>query len=250
METEVDLFEYEQHVFDNAIDQIVSYRKGNEFNFKEFIKITKEYGWLLKQHREATRLADRVMNGLHEINLDLADKVHYDALTGLYNRRYMEDALERIISSIARTGTGQLSVLMLDVDYFKNYNDTYGHGAGDVCLKSIAKVLLRSVTRASDFAVRYGGEEFVIILPNTSRRGACKIAEKILKSVRDLNIPHEKSDAANCVTISIGITTGYIDPTQNGNEFIERADVALYMSKQNGRNKCTFLDFKIEEEGI
>jgi diguanylate cyclase (GGDEF)-like protein len=247
METEADLFEYEQQVFDNAIDQIVAFRKGNEFNFKEYVKITKEYGWLLKQHRQATQMADRIMHGLHESNLDLADKVHYDALTGIYNRRYMEDALERIISSIARSGTGQLSVLMLDVDYFKNYNDTYGHSAGDVCLKSIANVLLRSITRASDFAVRYGGEEFVIILPNTSERGACKIANKILESVRNLNIPHEKSDVANCVTISIGITTGDIEPLQNGNEFIERADVALYMSKQGGRNRCTFLNFR--EEG-
>ena len=132
-----------------------------------------------------------------------------------------------------------ISVLMIDVDFFKQYNDTYGHSAGDKCLITIAETLRKSMPRADDFVARYGGEEFVIVLPNTNESGACNVAERLLECVRNCNILHEKSDAANHVTISIGIATGIVEFTHTADDFIKCADQMLYKSKQTGRNKYT-----------
>jgi diguanylate cyclase (GGDEF)-like protein len=243
---EHDLFEHEQQVYDYSMNHIVEVlRNGAFFDFKEYITIAKEYGRLLRQLRITTRTADGITIDLHKNNLDLINKVNYDVLTGIYNRLYMEDSLKRIIGSMSRSG-GELSVMMVDVDNFKKYNDTYGHSKGDACLKSIAKILAASVSRADDFVARYGGEEFAVILPNTDESGACKIAGNILKRIKKRNIRHEKNEIAGHITISIGITTGNVEHTQSGTDYIERADKALYISKQNGRNMYTYIDFKEE----
>ncbi|MDR2860961.1 MAG: diguanylate cyclase [Syntrophobacterales bacterium] len=173
---------------------------------------------------------------------DLFTKANYDALTGVYNRRFMETSLRPTIELLSRS-EGLLTVLMADVDYFKHYNDTYGHEKGDLCLKAIAKVMADSVGRTNDFVARYGGEEFAAILPNTDKAGGCAIAQKILENVRTLNIPHAKSPAAEYVTISIGVTTGKVTHMQNWEVYLKRADEAMYASKQNGRNQYTYLDF-------
>ena len=135
--------------------------------------------------------------------------------------------------------------MMIDIDRFKLYNDTYGHGEGDNCLKSIARILSISIIRDADFVTRYGGEEFTIVLPYTDENGACIIAEKLLENIRNYNIPHNKSDIADYVTISIGIVTGKVKHSQKGNDYIKKADEMLYISKQRGRNKYThgFLEF-------
>jgi diguanylate cyclase (GGDEF)-like protein/PAS domain S-box-containing protein len=170
-----------------------------------------------------------------------AEKIYYDALTGIYNRRFFDENLERYIKSISRSGS-TLSLLMIDIDFFKKYNDTYGHSEGDNCLKIIAETLFKSITRTDDFVTRYGGEEFAVILPNTDENGARLIAEKLLQNVQYCNIPHEKSDVANCVTISIGVTSGKPKHTQNAKDYIKRADEMLYISKQEGRNRYTYGD--------
>jgi diguanylate cyclase (GGDEF)-like protein len=241
---EIDLFENERGIYDNALSRIAAVREGAQFDFAEYAEMAKEYGRLLKQLRRATRLADRTTINLYESNLDLTDKVHYDTLTGIYSRRYMEDNLKRIIRIMARSGGGLLSVLMIDIDFFKKFNDNYGHGEGDVCLKAVAKVLAASVMRPDDFAARYGGEEFLVVLPNTDVNGACSIADRILVSVRACGIPHIKSEIADCVTVSVGVTTAFVDHEHDGGDYIKRADEALYISKGNGRNKYTYLDFK------
>ena len=241
---EIDLFENEQRIYDNALNRIAEVCEGTQFDFAEYAEMTKEYGKLLKQLRRSTRLADRTTIDLHESNLDLTDKVHYDALTKIYNRRYLEENLKRVVKSIVRSGEGFLSVLMIDIDFFKKYNDTYGHSEGDVCLKTIAKVLAESVMRPDDFVTRYGGEEFVVVLPSTNEKGARVMAEKILENVRACGIPHKKNKAANCVTVSIGVTTANVDLEYDGEDYIKRADEALYMSKGNGRNKYTYIDFE------
>lgn len=183
-----------------------------------------------------------LMDNIHWLEKEV-DKMlyanHTDALTGIYNRRYFDENIDLVISNSSRSG-GMLSLFMVDIDYFKKYNDTYGHNEGDVCLKSIAETLSNSLSRATDFVARYGGEEFAVVLPNTDENGARIIAEKLLENVRNRNIPHEKSEVADYVTVSIGVATGTVNHKQCGAECMKRADEMLYLSKQNGRNQYSF----------
>jgi len=241
-----DLFAEEQQILDEGFLYLEDVRNGAGFDLHRYAVLLDEYRRLLRQLRRATRVADRTTINLHENNRDLADKVHYDTLTGIYNRHYLEDNLRRVINATARAGSC-LSVLMMDVDFFKKYNDTYGHLAGDECLKSVAEIIAGSLSRPDDFAARYGGEEFAVILPNTDEFGARYIAGRILNNVRERNIPHEKNEAADCVTVSIGVTTCAATYEQPPGDYIKRADEALYRSKRNGRNQYTYVDFREAE---
>ena len=231
-----DLFKHEQEIFDDAL----RYAAENECD--KYSELAKEYGRLLKQLRRSTKVSDRITHTLNISRHDLLDKVHYDVLTGIYNRRFLDENLARLIKSISRSG-GELSVMMIDIDYFKKYNDTYGHSEGDVCLKAVAETISESLSRADDFVVRYGGEEFTVVLPDTDETGARLIAERILESIRAKNIPHENSEAADCITVSIGVTTSEVLHEQSGEDYIRQADTALYYSKQKGRNRYTFINF-------
>jgi len=171
---------------------------------------------------------------------DLFVKGHYDGLTGIYNRRYMEITLQQVMTSLSRTDS-MLSVMLIDIDFFKKFNDTYGHSEGDKCLKVIARTLDKVILRSGDFVARYGGEEFAVILPGTDEAGAQLTAGKMLTAIRELKIPHEQNNNEGIVTISIGITTGYETYKRTWNDYIKKADEALYISKRSGRNKCTFL---------
>jgi len=242
----LDLFEREQKIFDGAKKRIEEAQNGGSLGFEEFASLVKEYGRLLKQLRQSTHFADRISNDLFEINITLDEKVHYDALTGIYNRRFMDDNFKRIINSLSRA-SGVLSVMMLDIDFFKKYNDTYGHSTGDECLKSVAKALNKAA-RMDDCVVRYGGEEFVILLPNTDEAGTEKMAARLLRNVRSLEIPHENSDIADYVTVSIGATTVSVKLNHPYKNYIECADKALYMSKNSGRDRYTHLKYN-EGEG-
>jgi diguanylate cyclase (GGDEF)-like protein len=237
----LDIFEHEQKIHDDAIKHAA--QADNTVSVKDYTLLTKQYGKLLKQLRRTTKFADKTSIGLHESNLDLEDKVHYDALTGLYNRRYMEESLQRIVRSLSRSGN-VLSILLLDVDYFKNYNDFYGHGMGDDCLKIIAEVLSGTIMRADDFAARYGGEEFIVVLPDTDETGAELVGKSFLENVRNLCVSHEKSLVSNHVTISIGSTT--VQPIRGDKykDYIKVADEALYSSKENGRNQYTYKKYE------
>jgi len=164
-----------------------------------------------------------------------------DSLTGIYNRRYLDGSIKRLIKLYSRTG-GSLSVLMIDIDYFKKYNDTYGHNAGDDCLRTVADALSQCIIREEDFVARYGGEEFVAVLPNTGENGALLVAERMLEKVRECNIPHQTSDIADYVTVSIGGTSDIINHLQQGKNYITLADEALYESKRNGRNRYTYIN--------
>jgi len=241
-----DIFSEEQGIYDTAVLHIKETENDTHIVKSKFEGLTKEYGRLLKQLRRTIKLSDRVADNLNTSIYDLRDKIHIDALTGIYNRRFMEDNLDRIIKSIARTG-GCLSVLMMDVDFFKRYNDTYGHSEGDTCLKTVADAIKESLSRPDDLAIRYGGEEFSVILPETDEPGARFIAGKILTNMREKNVPHEANDAAPCVTISIGVTTGIVSREQSGDDYLKQADKALYMSKESGRNRYTYLGFEEEK---
>jgi diguanylate cyclase (GGDEF)-like protein len=167
------------------------------------------------------------------------EKVFYDPLTGIYNRRYFDENLSRLIKVLSRS-EGTLSLMMIDIDFFKLYNDTYGHSEGDNCLKIVAKTLSKAIIRSDDFVARYGGEEFAAVLPNTDEKGARLIAGKLLEKIRNCKVQHEKSSVAGYVTISIGITTGTVNHKQSAEDYIKRADEMLYASKQSGRNKYSF----------
>jgi len=161
-----------------------------------------------------------------------------DQLTGIYNRRYLDGGLKKIIKLHSHTECC-LSVLMIDIDHFKKYNDAYGHDAGDGCLRTVAGILSECVIRKEDFIARYGGEEFAVILPNTDENGAKLVAERMLEKVRERNIPHRASDTAGYVTVSIGGATDVINHLQHGSHYIKAADKALYESKRNGRDRYT-----------
>jgi len=172
-------------------------------------------------------------------NVFIRTEVDYDALTGIYNRRFFDNNMKRVISFLSRS-ENPLSIMMIDIDFFKRYNDKYGHLEGDKCLKIVAQTLFRNIKRANDFVARYGGEEFIVILPNTDEQGAQLIADKLLDNIRNCKIPHEQNDAADCVTISIGVTTGKVTSSHKADDFVKKADDLLYKSKQGGRNRYSF----------
>lgn len=164
-----------------------------------------------------------------------------DGLTGISNRRHFDESL---LDEWARglRSAKPLSLILVDIDCFKAYNDTYGHQAGDECLKTVAQTLQGILKRPGDKVCRYGGEEFAAILPETPSKGALFIAEKMRAKIEALNIKHEKSKARPIVTISIGVAT--LLPTQSYNppELIALADKALYKAKNEGRNRVVMLD--------
>ena len=159
-----------------------------------------------------------------------------DPLTELYNRRYFDGALLKEYSRHSRSGA-EMSVLMLDVDHFKSYNDSYGHVKGDDCLRKIAQVIRDSTSRPPDITARYGGEEFVCLLPETGLDGARHVAESIRRKVTELGIPHVGSAAAEHVTVSIGVVCGQCVKDGAAIEFIVKADEQLYLAKSRGRNR-------------
>ncbi len=161
-----------------------------------------------------------------------------DGLTGLYNRRYFDNALRKEFYRLKRTGE-PLSLIMIDIDYFKNYNDTYGHLEGDNCLRLVTTCIRKIVTRTTDIVARYGGEEFVVILPVTNEEGALKIAEDIRREVEELKLPNTGSKINEVLTISLGVTTALRMIIESPDQIIHLADDALYNAKENGRNKVS-----------
>lgn len=162
-----------------------------------------------------------------------------DALTGLANRRYFDEALEKELSRL-RLYESTLSLIMLDIDYFKKFNDNYGHLAGDECLRVIASTLKAIIVQPSAVVARYGGEEFIVILPETDERKARVLGEKIRKSVENLAIPHITSDISKYVTVSLGITTVNPSEVSSPEQVLGLVDGSLYLAKKGGRNCCVY----------
>lgn len=161
-----------------------------------------------------------------------------DGLTGIANRRSFDRFLDEEWRRSLRKGH-DISILMLDIDFFKNYNDHYGHPQGDECLKQVAGVIAQAMPRAGDFAARYGGEEFACVLPETDREGALAVAERILHRVRELKIPHAQSKVEPYLTVSIGAATVMAPKVDaRAAELVAMGDQALYRAKEEGRNKA------------
>jgi diguanylate cyclase (GGDEF)-like protein len=181
----------------------------------------------------------RIRNHLRLVHqYKLLDQLAYlDGLTEIPNRRRFETILEKEWARSARNGTA-FSLAMVDVDYFKQYNDHYGHAMGDLALRKIAKALEHGLSRPGDFVARYGGEEFVMVLPETDATAAKVVTERLRMKVVDLNIPHQFSQVADYVSVSIGLVTiMHMDYATLPETILKTADQNLYLAKQNGRNQ-------------
>lgn len=166
----------------------------------------------------------------------LEQLANIDGLTELPNRRQFDAAFAAEWARAGRTGR-PLSVAIIDVDFFKRYNDHYGHAMGDHALQLVAKCLRKRIQRPGDLVARYGGEEFVVVMPDTPIEGAIEVAEKLRIGVEGLGLPHKRSSAAICVTVSIGVATTGPEAVTSAEVLMELADGRLYRAKKTGRNR-------------
>jgi diguanylate cyclase (GGDEF)-like protein len=174
------------------------------------------------------------MAEIEYLQTELREQALRDPLTGLFNRRYLNETIEREILRADREKT-PLSVIIADIDFFKKINDLYGHQAGDKFLVEIASILKHNV-RGSDIVCRYGGEEFLLVLPDTSQEAAASLAEKLRILCARLVVPHDGKDLQ--VSMSFGVAT-YPEHGTQADEVIMKADKAMYQSKTDGRNRVT-----------
>lgn len=193
--------------------------------------------YLTQLERDAAFHALREMQKqLEESNKELQRLSSLDGLTGLSNRRHFDDELAKEWKRAQRAEL-PLSLILIDIDHFKLYNDTYGHLPGDECLQTVARALHTTIVRPGDLVARYGGEEFVVILPETNAEGAVVVAENLRKNISKLAIPHSASSTDECVSISLGIAQADFASMQTAEELIALADKGLYDAKESGRNR-------------
>ena len=187
----------------------------------------------MKEEMDHRKARERELESLTR-KLDLLSR--RDGLTGVHNRRSFDETL-KLEWRRARRNKFHLAALMIDIDFFKKYNDTYGHRQGDQCLKTIAKTIQESLKRPGDFVARYGGEEFVVLLPGTEEKGAYKIGREIQAGLAGLAIVHQTSDVSDYVTVSIGVSSIVPDESNDPEMIITASDEALYEAKKSGRNR-------------
>jgi diguanylate cyclase (GGDEF)-like protein len=173
---------------------------------------------------------------LSRLNQKLEQISNTDTLTNLANRRHFDETLAKEISRHSRQSIS-LALIICDIDYFKQYNDSYGHQQGDKCLRQVANSIKKTSARGEDLVARYGGEEFAVILPNTNEEQASKIAEKIRARVHDLDLSHKTSEVSDHVSVSLGFACVIPDSGTTMSDLIEDADRALYRAKREGRNR-------------
>lgn len=189
--------------------------------------------------REAELL--RVTRELQQLNEELQRLAVLDELTGISNRRFFNLVLEQEWGRAARE-VQPLSLLMIDIDFFKNYNDHYGHPRGDRCLKSVAATLSALIKRPGDHVARYGGEEFVVLMPHTGLHGAAAVAELLRRKVEELKLEHAFSAVHDRVTISVGVATAVPERRSSAELLVAAADQAVYESKRHGRNRVSVFE--------
>lgn len=235
-------------IFITAMDNAEDEAKGLELGAIDYI--TKPVSppivsARIKNHLELKRHRDILQKLTIELdmkNRELNNLAKKDALTGLANRRCFDEVLDAEIKRANRSRQ-LLSLIICDVDFFKSYNDHYGHVAGDKCLQMIGKILLRTFKRVSDLPARYGGEEFAIIFPDTPPGNAVELAEKLRQEMMAQALPHAFSTAATCVTLSFGVVEALPTRTRNAEWYINEADKALYLAKEAGRNRVVSASF-------
>ena len=214
-------------IFVTAVSEVMDATRGFETGAVDYI--TKPFHPPMVEARVKLHLDLK-----HKQEL-LEEYAFIDSLTEMPNRRSFDQQAEKEWKRAQRSGQ-PLSVLSLDIDHFKEYNDTYGHGQGDECLRRVAQSILRCLRRAGDFAARFGGDEFAALLPYTKREEGLTIAAAILQDLADQAIPHAESRAADHVTVSCGLTTAATNSGATIDQILQAADRALYAAKHGGRN--------------
>lgn len=241
-----------KHVFEGfkagAIDYIYKPIDSEILNSKVqiFLELFEQKKLLQIQASELQnriRELEELRSELEEANRMLEHLSSHDGLTGILNRRSFDDILIREWKRGIREKR-EVSLILFDVDYFKKYNDVYGHIAGDNCLRLIAKAFAKTVQRPSDFVARYGGEEFVAILPNTPMCGAEIIAKNIQEAIDELGIVHKGSEVSDVITVSVGVSHCFPSDELTIEKLIHEADEALYIAKKTGRNKIESKELK------
>lgn len=198
--------------------------------------------WTISVFRSRALLKGRVdelsvlKSQLETANVRLEVLASHDGLTGLLNRRALDAELSRRCQAGARLSE-PVAVLMIDIDYFKAYNDRYGHQAGDECLIAVSAAIASALERPQDSVARYGGEEFAAIMPGTSETGALKVAERVRTAVEALAMEHASSTVSPVITVSVGYASIIPDAGLNPSALLDLADAALYRAKESGRNR-------------
>ena len=193
--------------------------------------------YIMQKERDSAFFALRQLKKqLEASNKKLQELSTKDGLTGISNRRHFDETLDDDLNDAAQNNSA-VSLILIDIDYFKGFNDTYGHQLGDDCLKEVANLLSKSCLNPQDMAARYGGEEFVALLSGTTETEALKVANRFREMLSAAAIKHENSDVSEHVTVSMGIATHDTANPYSAKELIEAADKALYKAKDTGRNK-------------
>ncbi|WP_457599867.1 diguanylate cyclase [Hydrogenivirga sp.] len=223
-----------------VLDTPVSHLTTNAFFLGSATLLGMPVSYLLERHIRRDFLLTMLLafekKRTEQLNVKLRDISYIDGLTGIANRRRFEDFFKREWKRAKRTRR-PISVLMLDIDFFKNYNDLLGHLEGDECLKAVASTISKHIRSDVDLVARYGGEEFVVVLPDTDLKGALRVAERIRKDIEEMKVVHPGSGVSKFVTVSIGVAS--IEPVDNltRDVLLNMADRALYIAKKKGRNR-------------
>jgi diguanylate cyclase (GGDEF)-like protein len=235
--------QFREHVTSNpsalmAMMKTISSRSRNDLESlgSEYQRLKGYAAQVEQKNEELTQIRRK----LTESNAQLERLSTLDTLTGLANRRRFDEVLLHEWRRAAREGTS-LSLVFCDIDFFKDFNDSYGHLAGDECLVKVARAVSGVSNRPGDLAARYGGEEFVLILPGTGEEGATTLAERLRTRVVELRIPHAGSRIAPHLTISLGVASAVPRPGSEPAELLDLADRAVYMAKEEGRNRVKVL---------
>ncbi|MDY0137844.1 MAG: diguanylate cyclase [Thiomicrospira sp.] len=215
-------------IFVTALSEVSDEEKGLNLGAVDYI--TKPFHLPIVKARVRNHMSLKLKTDL------LEELSHVDGLTHIANRRHFNEVLDKEARRILRLNQ-PISLIMLDIDYFKPFNDNYGHGLGDECLTQVAKALRSVIKRPGDLLARYGGEEFAVILPETSEQGALKVAEDLRAAVEAMHFAHQYSEVADHVTISVGVASNEHDQGQCMHSLLQRADQALYQAKKAGRNQ-------------
>jgi len=230
-----ELFAKEEQLLAAAEELLRTRAFSDAQNEKSYRTLYDGYRRLLKQMMRVVKMSDMMQLELRNLSERLERMAQIDPLTEMYNKRFFNDAFQREWKSALRT-VNPLSLLMIDIDHFKRYNDTYGHLQGDECLKAVAAEIRQIGSRPRDVAARFGGEEFIVLLPETDTAGATHIAAAVLDRIRALGLEHCGSEVHGLVTVSLGVTGCTPTDSDSMDAMIKRADHALYTAKADGRN--------------